>query len=409
MQNSRVKWRQLALVLAVVLSATDGGTLARADTPIQLSTSCPPGFQLMAGNRCELRSLYQLYASLEDEGMGGTHTGLPQVRDGFSPQEIDLGRYLFFDPILSRDGSISCASCHVPELGFSDGRGRSVGVTGERVPRSAPTLWNVAFLKSFFWDGRSATLEEQMEGPLYAEHEMGNTPEQLLGDLQSSDAWRDLFRQTYGDADITLDRIYRGLAAFEASLISLNSRYDRYAHGHHEALHEKEIEGLNIFRSFVARCSECHTPPLFTNQQLAVLGTPEPEGMERDLGAGALNDEPLLRAAFKVPTLRNIEKSAPYMHSGRFGTLREAVKFYNDGRGHAVPEDEILYINWHVWEPDLKDEELDRLVDFLKTLNDESFMPRTPERVPSGLPLAGPKEPIEHQARIMETSGSSKN
>lgn len=384
--------RGVMAAISGLLLAGIAGAASRDD--VKLSANCPPGFQKTAENTCELRSLYQMYTSLEDQGVGGLKTGLPEVRDGFSPQQIDLGRYLFFDPLLSGDGSLSCASCHDPDLGFSDGRGRSVGVTGEEVPRSAPSLWNVAFLKSFFWDARASTLEEQMEGPLYAEGEMGNTRKKLLNGLNANSGYRHLFASAFGQDPgymISLDQVYHAIAAFEASLMSLNSRYDQYAHGYHEALTAKEIEGLNIFRSFVARCSECHTPPLFTNQQVAVLGTPEPDGMPRDVGAAATFDDPELRGAFKVPSLRNIAMTAPYMHSGRFETLREAVKFYTGGRGHAVPRGEWLNIHWHIWEPDLKDSELDRLVDFLGTLNDESFLPKVPARVPSGLPVGGKK------------------
>lgn len=368
---------------------------ARSNEPgpgIALSSACPPGFHKTPENTCKLRSLYQLYSSLEGQGVGGLKTGLPEVRDGFSPQQIDLGRYLFFDPVLSGDGSHSCASCHDPELGFSDGRDRSIGVTGHKVTRSAPSLWNVAFLKSFFWDARASSLEEQMQGPLYAEEEMGNSPENLLDTLNGIPAYRVLFAAAFDNDPgymISLDQIYHAIAAFEASLISLNSRYDQYAHGYHAALSPNEIEGLNIFRSFVARCSECHTPPLFTNQQIAVLGTPEPEGMARDVGAAQTFDDRELRGAFKVPSLRNITRTAPYMHSGRFETLREAVKFYTGGRGHAVPKGEWLNIHWHIWEPDLKDVELDRLVDFLGTLTDEAFIPRVPAAVPSGLVPGG--------------------
>jgi cytochrome c peroxidase len=144
---------------------------------------------------------------------------------------------------------------------------------------------------------------------------------------------------------------------------------------------------MNVFRSFVARCAECHTPPLFSNQQIAVIGTPEPDGLEFDAGREGVTGDASQRGGFKVPSLRNIAKTAPYMHSGRFADLRDAVAFYTGGRGHAVPEGESLSIHWHIWEPDLSDDELDRLVDFLQTLTDESYRPRTPERVPSGLPL----------------------
>lgn len=405
--------------VAVLVLAGLLGLSAGAGTPspgamdsmggITLSESCPPGFAKVEGRSCELRSLYQMYVSLEDQGVGGLKTGLPEFRGGFTPQQIDLGRYLFFDPILSVDGSLSCASCHDPALGFGDGRGRSVGVAGEEVARSAPGLWNVGFLKSFFWDGRAVTLEEQMQGPLYAPDEMGNTRENLLASLNASPAWRQLFASAFErEGEITLDEVYTGLAGFEASLISLNSRYDQYAHGYHAALTASEIEGLNVFRSFVARCSECHTPPLFTNQQIAVLGTPEPEGMPRDIGAAGPFEDQGLRGGFKVPSLRNITKTAPYMHSGRFETLRDTVEFYTKGRGHAVPEGEQMNIHWHIWEPNLTDDELDRLVDFLGTLTDQSFMPRVPARVPSGLTPGGlkaaPDEGVAKTAAIINSS-----
>lgn len=379
--------KRCILLLLLALSAQ---TLLAQESAIELSTDCPPGFELTEGH-CDLRSLYQMYSSLEGAGVGGLKTGLPAWRDGFTPEQTDLGRYLFFDPALSIDGSTSCASCHHPDMGFADGKGRSVGVSGEPLPRSAPTLWNVAFLNNFFWDGRASTLEEQMQGPLYDEHEMGTNPGQLLETLNGIPLYRELFAQAWpqdflaADASIRLDHIYAAITAFQVSLISLNSRYDQYAHGYADALTLPEKEGLNIFRSFVARCAECHTPPLFTNQQIAVIGTPEPEGMPFDPGAEIPMNEPSQRGGFKVPPLRNIELTAPYMHSGRFATLREAAAFYTGGRGHAVPEGEELKIHWHIWEPNLTDEELDRLVDFLKTLTDESFKPIQPTRLPSGM------------------------
>ena len=375
-----LSWLWLALAMTTMPVAAN----------IVLSEDCPPGFELSSG-QCELRSMYQLYSSLAGAGVGGLKTGLPAWRHGFTPRQIDLGRYLFFDPVLSGDGSVSCASCHQPDRGFADGRGRSVGVSGQPLRRSAPSLWNVAFQKRLFWDARAGSLEEQMQGPLYDEREMASTPEQLLRTLNRIPQYRELFSQAWPEdfaaakASIRLDHIYRAIAAFQTSLISLNSRYDQYAHGYADALTDPEKEGLNVFRSFVARCAECHTPPLFTNQQIAVIGTPEPEGLPFDAGAAEPMNEPSLRGGFKVPPLRNIALTAPYMHSGRFATLREAVAFYTGGRGHAVPATENLKIHWHIWEPNLTDGELDRLVDFLNTLTDESFKPRVPDELPSGM------------------------
>ena len=368
--------------------------IALSFTPVQsaegtftLADKCPASFALDNNNQCRLRNLYQLYDSLQDRGLGGLKTALPEHRDGFSPQQIDLGRLLFFDPVLSADKNLSCANCHNPKLGFSDGMDRSVGARGQVSQRSAPTLWNSAFLKVFFWDARAHSLEEQAIGPLFSDKEMANTPEQLLANLSQVEAYPELFEQAFPDSQdaLAIDNIVTALSAFQSSLISLNSAYDRYAHGDAKALSPHELEGLNVFRSFVARCSQCHTPPLFTNQQIAVIGTPEPAGLSRDIGAAETFNAKRLTGGFKVPTLRNIARTAPYMHSGRFATLREAAEFYTKGRGHAVPEGEELLLHWHISDPKLTDTELDRLVDFMGALSDESFMPETPSQVPSGL------------------------
>jgi len=353
-----------------------------------LSEQCPASFEKRDGH-CRLHTAYDQYGSLQDAGVGGLKTGLPAFRDGFTPREIDLGRYLFFDPALSANDRVACVSCHSPARGFSDSRGRSVGVGGQPVKRNAPSLWNVGFLQRFFWDGRAGSLEEQMRGPLYGPAEMATTPARLVARLSGIPAYRTLFAQAYPDAaaGIRNEHVYRALAAFESSLVSLNSRYDLYAHGVSDALSAREIEGLNVFRSFVARCAECHTPPLFTNQQIAVIGMPEPGDRPLDPGAGAIANEPMLRGGFKVPSLRNVALTGPYGHAGQFASLRETVAFYTGGRGHAVPRGEQLRIHWHIWEPKLSNEELDRLVDFLGALTDESFRPATPEVVPSGLPV----------------------
>jgi cytochrome c peroxidase len=216
---------------------------------------------------------------------------------------------------------------------------------------------------------------------------MGNSPTRLLASLNGNANYRRLFRDAFpkDQGSITEQQVFTALTAFETSLVSLNSRYDRYVHGSESALSSRELEGLNVFRSFVARCSECHTPPLFTNEQIAVIGMPEPAGREFDVGAEKTLGTPKVKGGFKVPTLRNITRTAPYSHSGAFTDLRSAVEFYNKGRGNAVPAGMHLYLHWHISDPHLSDSEVDRIVDFLGALTDETLLPQTPARVPSGL------------------------
>ncbi len=394
---------KLGFVAHVVVPALLATPLVHATSmadQFTLRTSCPPGFEQTQERQCRVVTLYDRYPSQSNSG--GLRASLPEARDGYTPEQIDLGRYLFFDPVLSGDRKTSCAHCHHPERGFTDGQGLGVGFGGkgsgdERaggvlLNRGTPGLWNVVFQDRFFWDGRAQSLGEQVDGPLFSEKEMGNTPDQLLGSLNSSEIYRRLFKAAFElghDAPISLDLIADALAAFQSSLVSLNSRYDRYAHGDPRALSAQEVEGHNLFRSFVTRCSQCHTPPLFTNNQLAVIGSPEPAGAVFDEGAFAVTGVEELRGAFKVPTLRNIAITAPYMHSGVFSSLDEVVDFYNNERGHAVPVDQSVHLHWHIAMQDklLSKREEQALVAFLKTLTDLSMTPEIPSVVPSGLPV----------------------
>ena len=379
--------------MAVALSCAP---ILHADEHIALSDQCPPYFRLNQQNICKLNSLYDLYPAVNSQ-WGGYRVALPDRRDGYTPQQIDLGRYLFFDSILSADRDLSCAHCHHPDFSMSDGRARSSGrhgsgvgparTGGAELPRAAPTLWNMAFQKQFFWDGRAATLEDQVITVLTTEEEMGLSPEQLVETLNTIPAYRQLFRQAFEVESIAFKQVLVAIVAFETSLVSLHSRYDQYIHGAQDALTTQEINGLHIFRSFASRCSQCHTPPLFTSGQLVTTGVPAIQGLPYDIGAEAATNEPSLRGAFKVPSLRNIAQSAPYMHAGQSESLVEAVNFYNDVPGHAVQERHDLILHWHVVDPDLRSDEITDLVAFLNTLTDQTARPVTPQRAPSGLPV----------------------
>ena len=367
-----------------------------ATETIELADDCPPYFRLNQQNICKLNSLYDLYPAVNPQ-WGGYRVALPDRRDGFTPQQIDLGRYLFFDSILSVDRDLSCAHCHHPDFSMSDGRARSSGrhgsgvgparTDGAELPRAAPTLWNMAFQQQFFWDGRAPTLEDQIITVLTTRDEMGWSPEQLVETLNDIPAYRQLFLQAFGVNSIKFEQVLVAIVAFETSLVSLHSRYDQYIHGAQDALTGQEINGLHIFRSFASRCSQCHTPPLFTSGQLVTTGVPAMKGTPFDVGAEAVTSEPSLRGAFKVPTLRNIARSGPYMHAGQSETLVDAISFYNDVPGHAVQERDDLTLHWHVVDPDLRSDEIADLMAFLNALTDETALPAPPERLPSGLPV----------------------
>jgi len=353
---------------------------------------------------CELRSLYQLYAEPGRKfgapaDFGGVRAPLPRHRGGYRPQVIDLGRLLFFDPVISGDQTLSCAHCHHPDHGFADGQGRSIGrggsghgpsrTGGEMLTRGAPTLWNVGFMERLFWDGRATSLEEQAITVLTSPQEMHNTPQLLEDTLNYIPEYGRLFLEAFGtDAKpIRIAHVAEALAAFQSTLITLGSRYDRYVHGDHDALTENEQLGHNWFRSFLTRCTQCHTPPLFTNQVMAVVGAPEPPGAKFDIGAEANTLSAYDRGAFRVPSLRNIAVTSPYMHSGGLESLREVVEFYDAGVGNVAP-DKDLHFHWHVpVELELKEEVIDAMAAFLATLTDETLKPVAPVAVPSGLPV----------------------
>lgn len=311
------------------------------------------------------------------------------------PEKVELGRLLFFDPILSGDNTMSCATCHHPDFGFSDGRRTSMGVGGrgvgpersggERLFRSAPTLWNAAYNHLQFWDGRAKDLEEQARMPITSKVEMNQDPDELVGELRAIPEYVRLFEDAFaerGAAAITFDNVVNAIASFERTILSFNSRFDRYTQGDGNALSDQEKRGLALFRSLKTRCFECHRFPTFADHAFRVIGVP---GSGGDPGrAGVPGQGP--DGAFKVPTLRNIELTAPYMHNGAFATLEEVIQFYADGAGHSLPRTPDG-MDDKIGKFPITDEEKADLVAFLKSLTDTSLQPDAPRRVPSGLPV----------------------
>ena len=227
-----------------------------------------------------------------------------------TPAKIELGRRLFFDRRLSRDGTVSCASCHDPQKAFADGRRVPTGVYGRQGRRNAPALINRGYGRSFFWDGRAKTLEEQVLLPIQDSQEM---------DLSLDEAAR--------RAGVSVTELAPALASFVRTLLSGDSKFDRFADGGTQTLSSDEQHGLSVFRG-KGNCVACHVGPNFTDEQVHNTGVAWRTKRFTDEGAGG--------GRFKTPTLRDISRSAPYMHDGSLQTLEQVVDYYDQG-GHNNP------------------------------------------------------------------------
>jgi cytochrome c peroxidase len=300
-----------------------------------------------------------------------------------TPARVELGRLLFFDPILSADRDLSCAHCHHPQRALSDGRARARGRGGRELRRNTPSLYNVGWRTRLFWDGRAADLETQALGPLLAPDEMGADPAELVERLRAVSGYRARFAAAFpAEAEpIHLGSVVRALAAFQRTLVSQDSRYDRYARGRRDALSPAERRGLTLLRSLNTRCFECHPPPTFDMPHATGIGVPSPDG-----GAGAVEGVPQREGFFQIPSLRNAARTGPYMHDGSLATLEDVVRFYARGGGHAFGVDPAR-IDDQIRPFTLADSEVADLVAFLGALSDESASPAIPDSVPSGLPV----------------------
>ncbi|PYQ18676.1 MAG: hypothetical protein DMF79_14385, partial [Acidobacteria bacterium] len=260
-------------------------------------------------------------------GDGGLRRPFPTLsfRDPLTPKRVALGRLLFFDPILSGANDMSCATCHHPDLGLSDGRGQSMGKGGRGlgpartggavVKRGAPTLWNAAFNQRQFWDGRASDLEDQARFPITSPIEMDQKPAELVHELRAIPEYVRLFDEAFEGTQgsvVTFENTTRAIAAFERTLVSDASPFDRYRMGDPTALTPAARRGLTLFRSLKTRCFECHGFPTFANPDFKVIGVPDLPGQAKDLGRAETGAGPAYERAFKVPTLRNVALTAPY-------------------------------------------------------------------------------------------------
>lgn len=328
-------------------------------------------------------------------------TAAHPVSNPTSVEKVELGRMLFWDPILSGDQDVACVTCHHPDAGYADNLDVSIGVGGQGLAaqrkfgvfalRNAPTILNTAFNginadgqydpenTSMFWDNRATSLEEQALGPIHSKEEMRGenyTDAEILSvviqRLENNAAYVDLFNQAFGDNTIDSPRIAQAIASFERTLVNNNTRFDRYSRGDSGALTQQEVRGMNLF--IKSGCTNCHNGPMLSDFELHQLPVPGNAKQVSDKG---------IEGKFRTPTLRNLAFTAPYMHNGTKADLKSAISFYHN---IANPSND----------PDLAGVDLDgggdvadSIAAFLLTLSDSNFDKTIPESVPSGLNPGG--------------------
>lgn len=301
--------------------------------------------------------------------------GLPPVQwpeqNPYSAEKAQLGKLLFFDNRLSTNKTVSCASCHAPAGAFTDNLPVSVGIGNQRGGRSAPTVINRAYTILQFWDGRARSLEEQAKGPIANPIEMttfqaaDEAHAAVVERVRSIPGYVELFKKAFGDREITLDEIVKAIATFERTIYSGNAPYDRHKAGETSALTPAQLRGRKIFFG-KGRCDSCHLGFNFSDESFMNIGIgmdkPEP-----DLGRYEISKREEDKGAFKTPTLREIEHTAPYMHDGSMQSLEEVVEHYNKG-GIKNP-----WLSQQIKPLGLTEEEKADLVAFLKALSGEGW------------------------------------
>ncbi len=283
----------------------------------------------------------------------------PLTEEGFQ-----LGRQLFYDPILSRDSTISCASCHLQTTGFTHvDHELSHGIDGKIGTRNSMTLMNLAWSKSFMWDGGVNHLDVQPLNPITSPVEMDETLANAVAKLNQNQQYKPLFLAAFGDANITGQRVLKALSQFELQLVSSNSKYDKVMRKE-TVFTDKEQNGYQLFKN---NCASCHNEPLFTSEKFERNGLAIDTTLN-DIGRQKITNDKKDFLLFKVPTIRNIQFTFPYMHDGRFKKLTDVIKYYNSlGNDKNLPKKLQKPMN-------LSDNERVDLVAFLYTLTDSEFL-----------------------------------
>jgi cytochrome c peroxidase len=284
--------------------------------------------------------------------------------------KVELGRQLYFDGRLSANNEISCATCHDPKTGWAGHDATDTGIGGRVGNRNSGTIVNSGYMKYQFWDGRAASLEEQALGPIHNPVEMGETLENVVRKLNAIPGYKRQFQEVF-HSDVTTDGIAKAIAAFERTIVSGPSAYDRFLQGDKKALTAEVLRGMEIFNG-KGTCVSCHNGPLFSDQSFHNIGV----GMKTatpDVGREAVTKDPKDRGKFKTPGLRNVANTYPYMHDGQTPTLEAVVELHNNG-GVPNPNLDPLIKSLGLTETEKKD-----LVAFLKALSGPEPMISAPK------------------------------
>lgn len=294
--------------------------------------------------------------------------GFMSTNDEIQTRE-QLGSKLFFDNILSKDQTVNCSSCHRPEFAFADTAVFSKGIGGKLTSRNSPGLTNLSGRTHFFWDGRASSLEEQALGPITSPDEMGLPIDEAIERLNNDKFYADAFKKVFKTAP-NKDNLLKALAAFERTLETNNSPYDRYINGDDNAMSEAAIRGRLLFIG-KGNCNNCHSGEDFTADRFKNIGLYNGKTLN-DAGRFSITKDSTVLGEFKIPGLRNVALTAPYMHNGKFETLRSVVEYYNnpsvvvnDGINRDLSLDKPL---------NLSDREMDDIVAFLGALTDDRFL-----------------------------------
>jgi cytochrome c peroxidase len=288
----------------------------------------------------------------------------PVTKEGF-----ELGRRLFFDPLLSKDGSVSCNNCHIQAVAFADSQQHplSVGLDDKLGTRNAPSLANLAFMNEYFWDGGVTHLDFVPINAIEADFEMGETLGNVVRKLNSDKVYPELFKKVFDIDKITSPYMLQALSQYMVMMVSANSRYDKYIRGEGEKLAESELKGLEVFST---KCASCHSGELFSDFSYRNNGL---NTIHTDLGRGRISEIAADEGKFRVPSLRNVGLTAPYMHNAEFASLEEVLDHYSAGMVESPNLDEIFIKNGAIG-ISLTEDEKTQIISFLHTLADREFV-----------------------------------